>query len=44
MGDKLNEDPGGAGWGRNWDKDAPNTETDTKVRERLVPSGEVEVV
>lgn len=32
------------GWDRNWNKDVPNIETDTKVRERLVFCGEVEVV
>ena len=32
MGDKWTEDAKSAQWGRNWDKDAPNIETDTKVR------------
>lgn len=37
MGNKWTEDAGSVRWGRNWDKDAPNIETDTKVRDRLVP-------
>lgn len=36
MGDKWTEDAGGTRWGRNWDKNAPNIEIDTKGRERLV--------